>query len=392
MKKISLLSLLMFATLVISGQISFETKSLDKIKKQAAKKEKFIFIDAYTTWCAPCKWMSKNVFTDEEVGDFFNEHFVNLKLDMEKGEGLDFAKQYKIVAYPTLIVIDSDGNLIHRRIGAVPPEGLLQFGQDALDPDKRIGGLIAKYESGDRDPAFLKAYVSGMTSAGMDPMEAADLYFKSLSDEQFATSDNLDMVMMMRPSLESEHFQRILDNYDAFAAVTDREILDKYLAQTCTQTMIKAIYNDDDKEYERLLNAVKAIEQDFAQEVVLYSEMRQAWGEGEYDDFIKYGTEYVQNYAWDDWNELNTIAWDIYEDDNYRAEDYLNFGLEMAKRSIELEENYYNTDTYAALLYKSGKYEEAKQFAELAIKLADDEELDANETKHLLAKIKAEML
>lgn len=392
MKKSTFLILFILASLGIYAQINFESKSLDKVKKIAAKQDKFIFIDAYTTWCGPCKWMSANVFTDKTVGDFFNENFVNLKLDMEKGEGLEFAKQYQVVAYPTLLFINADGDLIHQRIGAVPAEGLLEFGQDALNPDKRIGGLISEYENGNRDPEFLKAYVSGMTSAGMDPMEAADVYFKSVSDEDFASKDNFEMVAMMRPPMESEQFQRVLDNYDAFAEVVDKEVLDKFLSQTCTQTMMRAIYKDDDAEYDRLLSVVKDIDHDFAEEVVLYSEMRQSWGKGEYDDFIEFGTQYVKNYAWDDWNELNTIAWDIYEDENYSDKKYLDFGIELAKQSVKLDENYYNTDTYAALLYKSGRYKEAKEFAELAIKLAKEEKMEANETMELLAKIKAEML
>ena len=156
--------------------------------------------------------------------------------------------------------------------------------------------------------------------------------------------------------------------------------------------MMRAIYKDDDAEYERLLSEVRSIDHDFAAEVVAYSEMRQSWGEGEYDDFIKFGNEYTRNYAWDNWNELNTIAWDIYEDENYSGAKYLNFGLELAKRSVELDENYYNTDTYAALLFKSGRYKEALDFAKLAIKHAEEEDMDPKETKVMLEKIKAEML
>ncbi len=31
--------------------------------------------------------MNTTVFTDPEVGHFFNEHFINVKFDMEKGRG-----------------------------------------------------------------------------------------------------------------------------------------------------------------------------------------------------------------------------------------------------------------------------------------------------------------
>lgn len=64
--------------------IQFTQLEWKKILNKASKDEKLIFIDCYTTWCGPCKLMAKNVFTDSEVGHFFNEHFINVKLDMEK--------------------------------------------------------------------------------------------------------------------------------------------------------------------------------------------------------------------------------------------------------------------------------------------------------------------
>ena len=59
----------------------------------------------------------------------------------------------------------------------------------------------------------------------------------------------------------------------------------------------------------------------------------------------------------------------------------------MAKKSVKLETNYFNTDTYAALLFKQGKYAKAKGFAETAIRLAKEAKQDAGETEKLLEKI-----
>ena len=48
--------------------IVFEKGQWADILKKAADQNKPIFVDAYTTWCGPCKWMAKNTFTDEKVG------------------------------------------------------------------------------------------------------------------------------------------------------------------------------------------------------------------------------------------------------------------------------------------------------------------------------------
>lgn len=49
--------------------------------------------------------MSKQVFVRKEVGDIFNGMCVNVKIDMEKGEGPEIAVKYGIRAYPTLLVL-----------------------------------------------------------------------------------------------------------------------------------------------------------------------------------------------------------------------------------------------------------------------------------------------
>ncbi|MCQ4897689.1 thioredoxin, partial [Anaerotruncus sp. DFI.9.16] len=58
------------------------------------------------------------MFTLEEAGDYFNERFVCVKTDMGKGEGRLIGKKYGVDAYPTFLIINSNGDLIHKVVGA----------------------------------------------------------------------------------------------------------------------------------------------------------------------------------------------------------------------------------------------------------------------------------
>src|SRR5687768_4337454 len=67
----------LFTVAELSAQgIRFEHGSWEQAKAKAKAGNKFIFVDAFTTWCGPCRYMSANIFPKPEVGTFFNQHFV----------------------------------------------------------------------------------------------------------------------------------------------------------------------------------------------------------------------------------------------------------------------------------------------------------------------------
>jgi thiol:disulfide interchange protein len=111
--------------------INFSDLSLVEAKALAKKKKKIIFIDAYASWCGPCKMLDKNTFSDESVGTYFNDKFISLKIDCEKHpDGRTIASTYSVTAYPTLIWIDAEGNLVKKEVGYKNPEQLLRAVQD----------------------------------------------------------------------------------------------------------------------------------------------------------------------------------------------------------------------------------------------------------------------
>lgn len=111
--------------------INFLELSLADAKAMAKKKKKIIFIDAYASWCGPCKMLDKNTFSDASVGTYFNDKFINVKIDCEKhADGKTVMSTYSVSAYPTLIWIDADGNLVKKEVGYRSPEQLLRAVQD----------------------------------------------------------------------------------------------------------------------------------------------------------------------------------------------------------------------------------------------------------------------
>lgn len=114
-----------------SKGISFQKIDLEAAKAMAAKENKLIFIDLYTTWCGPCKLMAKNTFTDPRVGEVFNKNFISIAIDAEK-EGVNLVKEFKIVNYPSFLFLDHTGKLVQYDFGYYTAEQFLGVGASVL--------------------------------------------------------------------------------------------------------------------------------------------------------------------------------------------------------------------------------------------------------------------
>lgn len=106
--------------------VAFIETTLDEALAQAKAAGKLVFLDCQTVWCGPCRAMAKNVFSLPRVGEYFAERFVPLKMDMETGEGPDVAHRYAVKAYPTMLVLDAEGNELRRIVGYRDATALLE--------------------------------------------------------------------------------------------------------------------------------------------------------------------------------------------------------------------------------------------------------------------------
>lgn len=120
-----------------TGGIQFIESDWNRALEEAKKQHKLIFLDAYAAWCGPCKLLKKKTFPDKAAGDFFNENFISVAVDMEKGIGPSLAEQFRVDAYPTLIIADDHGNAVAYTKGYMSATDLIEFGKYGLHKAKK---------------------------------------------------------------------------------------------------------------------------------------------------------------------------------------------------------------------------------------------------------------
>ena len=121
----------------------------EALAAQEKEPRKMIF-DMYTTWCGPCKMLDKYTFQNDDVADYINKNYYAVKFNAE-GDGMvkfkdktfsnpnydssrrgrnsqhQLASYLGVQAYPTVVFLDEDANLLTPVKGVHKPKQLEIF-------------------------------------------------------------------------------------------------------------------------------------------------------------------------------------------------------------------------------------------------------------------------
>ncbi len=204
--------LFLFAQTDMTQGIHFE-KDLNwqQVQAKAKAENKYIFVDCFAAWCGPCKMMEEDVYPKKEVADYFNVHFISVKLQMDRTAyddahikswyetAKDIEKSYQINAYPTYLFLDPYGNAVHKAKGAVSADKFIGIGQNALDSQRQYYTIVKKYYTGTKnfepgkiDIAELKGLARTFQSSDRSTAgKMATDYLNRIPKKQLHNEDNL---------------------------------------------------------------------------------------------------------------------------------------------------------------------------------------------------------
>ena len=442
--------------------IQFETKTWVEILQKAKIENKIIFLDAYTSWCSPCKWMSNVVFTSDTVADFYNQNFVCAKIDMEKGEGVDLAKKYNVSSYPSFLFINSDGVILNKSIGGRPATEFIKLGKESLNTEEQIPSYVNRFNAGDLSLAFIKKYLEKLYRAEMETSEILDKYTKSIPQIDLIKRENWTLLNTYLTNCDSDELKYVISNYSKFIEIYTKDSVDNFIEGVYLTDIYKSVYikeinevlfnetkikiqnsayvNTDylllyadfefnykknngekclsianemlDKKYlnnkialfEGVINTIyqkiddKTKIENFKKKVIesgieggekfcLLGELDLFASKSDWANYFITAELLITKYFSTDNNFMNTVAWTCFEkiDDKNNLEK----ALSWSKKSNEQEEIPAFIDTYANLLYKLGKKEEAIIQSTKALELTRKANGDVESYEETLNKMKA---
>lgn len=213
----------------------FDEISFDQAIEKSIKENKYVFIDCYTSWCGPCKNMSKNIFPQKKAGSYFNPKFVNVAYDIEKEEdGIMLAKKYNIRSVPTFLIFKSDGTLLSTIVGgSVDVDAFIEKVEGGFENEKMYSSIKAIYDSNVSKKELLSKtldnfesmsdsvkleVVTQLVGQSTDKEKISPNYWFIYSSPRFSPKDS-----------KNESF--MFTHYDDFRKSVGREEVDKQLGE-----------------------------------------------------------------------------------------------------------------------------------------------------------------
>ncbi len=382
MSKITgLFCLLLFSQLVSAQGIEFFHGTWKEAIAEAQKEDKIVFVDSYAQWCGPCKKMAKNVFTQSEVGDFFNTNFINLKLDMEQADGRTFGAKYPVSAYPTLFFLDSQGNILKKITGGQKAEALINHGKVAIKSYDKSEAFELLYNEGKRDYKLMVDYVRELNKVDKPSAKIANDYLKSNPD--ISKSQKAAFLMQAVTESDSKLYDQLIELKSEAIQGSSEEAYAELVKNATMQTVTKAVeYDYKDLVEEAIVQYDKA---DIGDKKKFQSEAYMEYYalSGNYTEWKKLSKSYLKKYGKKNpdayRSHLGTIKNSLYHNDDATL-----YAMDIYKELVKKDDSTATYNEYIQFLAQAKEKEEAVKVVKEAIKKAKSRDEDISNLERML--------
>jgi thioredoxin-related protein len=411
MKRWLCVSAFVFAMLGLEAQtneVIFDRQlNWSQILQKAKADNKFIFVDCMATWCVPCRKMDKEVYTDTRVGAFLSDHFISVKLQIDTSKyddayvkswyaaAREIGHKFRIISVPTFLIFSPMGIIVHKDMGFKSPEDLLGVLNSGLDTNQQYYSLLKRFKE-KRLPypsmpslAKFSRSIGDLADANRIANDYIDNFLLKLTAAKLFTVANIEFMAVFLTNSSDKSFQFFFQNVKRIDKVMNRNgYTNSYLDNIIAREQIKnpgGHRSNEDPNWAKLEQTIrKKYGRDYADRIVLKAQVNWYYQQQDWSKAIDCYTKKIDRYGMDTaalgWVFMNNMIFEVFFK-HCANEDTL---LKALNWIIKIDKTHPNDpdiiDTYANLLYKLGRVEEAIAKEEIAMNLEKKIALKAKKT------------
>jgi thiol-disulfide isomerase/thioredoxin len=384
---------------VVDGGIVFEQGlNWRQIILKAKVENKFIFVDCYATWCTPCKEMERSVYLNNNVGKFFNDKFISVKMQMDSSridndtikrlysDAHNIGVQHKIQGYPTYLFFTPDGRISDRAMGLKSPDEFISLGNEVIDPSKNYYTLLELFQNGGTNLTQTSFLASRTLLLGdtLKSRQIAKIYLIRLSKDSLFTKNNIEFMREFTKTSADQGFNLFYKHSKAIDSIMGDDIYAEQIVQSIIyQEMVLPIVTGTMANFEKepdwttyMANIRAKYGNYYAGCVITAAKCSWALKSNKMPEYTKYLVQFQEKYGSKSNHDmmaslvLNNYAWIIYLNSTNKEE--LNKALSWSSRAIMMHPSPNWMDTYAHILYKLGRNKESVTWEGIAAKLSSE--------------------
>lgn len=372
--------------------------SWQQLVAKARKENKLLFVDCYTTWCAPCKKMDLEIYSSPIVSRFMNDKFICIRLQMDTTKNdndeikklyniaRDIEERYKVGQYPTYLFFSPDGSVIHKDIGYKNIDDFISLTTSVLDSKKGYYILIESYKRGalnysNLDSLAIMAKELGhKDEANVIAKDYINNYLSKLEVSRFINVPNISFIISFKELISSNSsiFHVIYNHVDNIDRVMNSKgftkgFIDYIIAkEEVLPNIILADKQGINPNWKFIKDKIKhKYNLEYANRNIVNAKVNWYKNKKEWKSYTKAVVEKEQKFAYEGSGlhialGLNNNAFAIFKYSNRKSE--LKNALQWVERAIPMtsEPVPFMIDTKANLLYKMGDVKRGIYFEKIA--------------------------
>jgi hypothetical protein len=347
--------------------------------------------------------MAEKVFTRSEVGNYMNDKFISVAIQMDRtatdlpeirkwyNDAQALRKDYSVFTFPTYLFFSPDGKAVHRFESASETDFIVRASETFM-PDRQYYGqnskVIALIEKHRNDSSFLfNAIDSALNKRDYTNIPLMLGYYMEIIKLPLLKK-NLRIIERASHFSNRKNVARFLiDNNSAVKVIDGTDIVDQMIIYRLTQDELLPLLLVDSNfiDWSGIALKLEARYPGFGDRVVAAEKPDYYFERGQFEAYGKALVEYMDKYQKKlDGYFINGYAWSVFQscaDQNtlLKASKWIKDLIDKQINSGHPDAN--NIDTYANLLYKIGDKENAqiweRKALQFAIEAKDEKEIQS---------------